>query len=158
VKKVENDGQLHEVAEELFQRSELIIAQEWLPTTFDWRVGIMDRRPLFVAKYFMAPGHWQVIKRESAERVEGRTQAFSVGEAPIAVVQAAWKAANLIGDGFYGVDVKQVGDQAYVIEVNDNPNVDAGNEDQVLGAALYREMMGVFLRRIRERKRIAVAA
>jgi len=34
-------------------------------------------------------------------------------------------------------------------EVNDKPNVDAGNEDGVLHDALYREIMGVFLRRIR---------
>jgi hypothetical protein len=42
--------------------------------------------------------------------------------------------------------------------VNDNPNVDAGNEDGVLKDALYREIMGVFLRRIRERERVRSAA
>ena len=36
---------------------------------------------------------------------------------------------------------------------NDNPNVDAGNEDSVLKDALYREVMGVFLKRIEARKR-----
>jgi hypothetical protein len=40
----------------------------------------------------------------------------------------------------------------YVIEINDNPNIDAGNEDQILKDALYREVMGVFLRRIAERR------
>ena len=37
-----------------------------------------------------------------------------------------------------------------LIEVNINPNIDAGNEDQVLGEALYREVLGVFARRIAE--------
>jgi glutathione synthase/RimK-type ligase-like ATP-grasp enzyme len=60
------------------------------------------------------------------------------------------RAANLIGDGLYGVDLKQVGRECYVIEVNDNPNIDAGTEDAVLKDALYREVMGVFLRRITE--------
>src|SRR6185295_13427967 len=114
-----------------------VIAQQWLPTTFDWRVGILEQRPLYVCKYFMAPGHWQVIKRESHCRVEGGTAAVAVSE------------ANLIGDGFYGVDIKQTNGDCYVIEVNDNPNVDAGNEDGVLNDALYREVLGVFLRRIR---------
>jgi glutathione synthase/RimK-type ligase-like ATP-grasp enzyme len=59
-------------------------------------------------------------------------------------------AANLIGSGFYGVDLKQIGNECYVIEVNDNPNVDAGNEDGVLGPALYREIMGVMKRRIQD--------
>jgi glutathione synthase/RimK-type ligase-like ATP-grasp enzyme len=63
------------------------------------------------------------------------------------------RAANLIGDGLYGVDLKQAGQQCYVMEVNDNPNLDAGNEDGVLKDALYREVMGVFARRIRERPR-----
>ena len=75
------------------------------------------------------------------------------GEAPDRVVKMALKAANLIGDGFYGVDIKQVGKRLYVIEINDNPNVDAGNEDSVLKDALYREVMGVFLKRIEAHKR-----
>jgi glutathione synthase/RimK-type ligase-like ATP-grasp enzyme len=103
----------------------------------------------------MAPGHWQIIQHGDERRdfVEGPTEALSVGEAPDRVIKIALKAANLIGDGFYGVDIKQVGKRFYVIEVNDNPNVDAGNEDSVLKDALYREVMGVFLKRIEARKR-----
>ena len=62
------------------------------------------------------------------------------------------RAANLIGRGLYGVDLKQVDDRCVLIEINDNPNVDAGNEDQVLGGALYREILGVYARRIAERR------
>jgi hypothetical protein len=36
-------------------------------------------------------------------------------------------------------------------EINGNLNVDAGNEDQVLTDALYRELIGVFARRIAKR-------
>ena len=57
-----------------------------------------------------------------------------------------------VGNGFYGVDIKQVGQRYCVIEINDNPNVDAGNEDGVLKDALYREVMAVFLRRLEERR------
>ena len=134
--------------------SELIVAQEWLPTGFDWRVGVYDRRPLFVAKYFMAPGHWKVNQvAEGQKLIEGKTVAMAVGEAPEQVVSLAVRAANLIGRGLYGVDLKQVEDRVYLIEVNCNPNIDAGNEDQVLGEALYREVLGVFARRISEARR-----
>jgi glutathione synthase/RimK-type ligase-like ATP-grasp enzyme len=75
---------------------------------------------------------------------------MAVGEAPEQVVATAVRAANLIGRGLYGVDLKQVEDRMYLIEVNCNPNIDAGNEDQVLGEALYREVVGVFARRIAE--------
>jgi hypothetical protein len=45
-----------------------------------------------------------------------------------------------------------------ILKQPDNPNIDAGNEDQVLGDALYREVMGVFARRIVERRRESAAA
>jgi glutathione synthase/RimK-type ligase-like ATP-grasp enzyme len=157
VDKVESESELLAKVGELLQKSELIVAQEWLPTEFDWRVGILDRRPLFVCKYFMAAGHWQIVKREAGRTgyEEGPVQAVAVAEAPEDVVKIALKAANLIGDGLYGVDVKQIGNRCYVIEVNDNPNVDAGNEDGVLKDALYREIMGSFVRRIEMRKRVS---
>jgi len=154
VEKVEAPEELQEKISRLLDKSELIVAQEYLPTEFDWRIGIIDRRPLFVAKYYMAPGHWQIIRHGNTKHdfIEGKTEACSVGEAPDRVVKIALRAANLIGDGFYGVDIKQVGKRLYVIEINDNPNVDAGNEDNVLKDALYREVMGVFLKRIRANK------
>jgi glutathione synthase/RimK-type ligase-like ATP-grasp enzyme len=102
----------------------------------------------------MARRHWQVIKRdESGNTSEGGVDTISVGEAPDEVVKTALKAANLIGDGLYGVDLKQIGQKCYVIEVNDNPNIDAGTEDAVLKDAIYREIMGIFLKRIELRKR-----
>ena len=154
VAKVESEAGLLAKVTELMAKSVLIIAQEWLPTDFDWRVGILDRRILFVARYRFPVGHWQIIKRDEQQRKlsEGPTEAVTVGDAPQEMVGVALKSANLIGDGFYGVDIKQVGNRFYVIEINDNPNVDAGNEDAVIKDALYREVMGVFLKRIEARK------
>jgi glutathione synthase/RimK-type ligase-like ATP-grasp enzyme len=154
VSKIQSPAELRACVDKLFAKSDLVIAQEWLPTAFDWRVGVFDRRVLYVCKYFMAPGHWQVIKREADRKLEGSTLAMTVGEAPENVVKTALRAANLVGDGFYGVDIKESNNQCYVMEVNDNPNVDAGNEDGVLKDALYRDIMGVFMRRIQERKRV----
>jgi glutathione synthase/RimK-type ligase-like ATP-grasp enzyme len=51
-----------------------------------------------------------------------------VGEAPEEVIMPALKSANLIGDGFYRVDIKQMDNHCYVIKVNDNPNVDAATK------------------------------
>ena len=152
MRKAHSEAELVEITRAMLEKSALIIAQEWLPTEFDWRVTVLDRRALFVCQYFMAPGHWQVHKYAPGQHAEGRTIALSVGEAPAEVVDTALRAAKLIGDGLYGVDLKQARGETYVIEINDNPSIDAGNEDGVLKAALYREVMGVFLRRILERK------
>lgn len=155
VVKVESEAELRAKVRELLEKSELIVAQEYLPTEFDWRVGILDRHPLFACKYFMVPGHWQIVMHaESGGKYrEGPTQAYALNDVPQKVVKLALKAANLIGDGFYGVDIKQVGKRCYVIEVNDNPNVDAGNEDGVLKDSLYDEIMASFARRIEKQKR-----
>ncbi|MDU5676888.1 MAG: RimK family alpha-L-glutamate ligase, partial [Pseudomonas aeruginosa] len=60
----------------------------------------------------------------------------------------ALEAAGLIGDGLYGVDLKQAGDKVLVIEVNDNPNIDAGVEDGQLGDELYRRILQAFVQRL----------
>ena len=151
VVKVDSEVELIRTVARLLEKSELVIAQEFLPTEFDWRIGILDRRPLFACRYFMAPDHWQVIRRDRGDRTEGATAAVPLGEVPETVMQSALDAANLIGSGLYGVDVKQVGKTCRIIEVNDNPNVDAGNEDGFLGDALYGEIMSVIKRRIQER-------
>jgi glutathione synthase/RimK-type ligase-like ATP-grasp enzyme len=133
--------------------SDLVVAQEFLPTTFDWRIGILDGRPLYACKYFMAPNHWQIIHRDHAGKKEyGKFETLPVELAPAKAVRAALKAANHIGNGLYGVDVKQSGDRYFVIEVNDNPNIDAGVEDAVLKDEIYRRIMSVFLERIEKRK------
>lgn len=153
VSKVDSAAALPVVLGELFEKSALVIAQEWLPTEFDWRVGILDRRILFVCKYHMAPGHWQIIDHHGENgRREGVTEALAVAEAPPEVLRLGLQAANLIGDGFYGVDIKQVGQRFCIIEINDNPNVGAGQEDGVLQDALYREVMAVFRRRLDQRQ------
>jgi glutathione synthase/RimK-type ligase-like ATP-grasp enzyme len=153
VVKVDGREELCAHIKRLLDESDLIVAQEFLPTTFDWRIGILDRRPLYACKYYMARNHWQIVRRDGrGNRRYGKVETLPVELAPRRAVRAAMKAANLIGDGLYGVDVKQSGNQFFVIEVNDNPNIEAGVEDAVLKQDLYRRIMGVLLRRIEERK------
>jgi glutathione synthase/RimK-type ligase-like ATP-grasp enzyme len=153
VVKVGSQTELDEQLGRFLEESELLVAQEFLPTTFDWRIGVLDRRPLFACKYYMAPDHWQIAKSDgNGRRQYGKTETLPVELAPRRAVRAALKAADLIGDGLYGVDVKQSGDKFYVVEVNDNPNIDSGVEDQVLRDDLYYRVMSVFLRRIEQKK------
>ncbi|GJM20533.1 MAG: ribosomal protein S6 modification protein [Planctomycetota bacterium] len=153
VVKADSLDELISKGRELLATSELVVAQEFLPTEFDWRVGVLDRKPLYVARYHMAAKHWQIIRRDDAGGESyGRVQALAVDEAPRHVVRTAVRAANLIGDGLYGVDLKTTGRKCHVIEVNDNPSLDAGYEDSVLGARLYQRVMEVFLQRIEARK------
>ena len=51
-----------------------------------------------------------------------------------------------------GVDLKEHNGLAYVMEVNDNPNIDAGYEDGILKDELYDILADVFSTRIESRK------
>ncbi|HUT64091.1 MAG TPA: RimK family protein [Anaerolineae bacterium] len=153
VLKIESRQEFRVQAERLLEKSDLVIAQEYIPTPFDWRIGILDRQPLYVCKYYMAENHWQIIHRDSKGKIhEGKADTLAVENAPERVVQTTLKAVNLIGDGLYGVDVKEINGEPYIIEINDNPNIDSGVEDRVLKDALYLRIMEVFLRRLEKSK------
>lgn len=146
-------AELQQICARMFRDSELILAQEYLYTEFDWRVGILNRTPVFVCQYFMSRQHWQIVNHGPGGRFsEGGYKAWPVGEAPAEVVSVALQAANLIGDGLYGVDVKQNEGGVYVIEVNDNPNLEAGVEDAFLKDELYSLILREFVRRLDSRK------
>lgn len=155
VKMAKTRAELMDHGRDLLNDSELIIAQQFLPTPFDWRIGVLDKKPLFACKYFMAKDHWQIIQRvPDGTKKEGLTETFRLEDVPEKVVSTAIKAANLIGDGLYGVDLKEIDNKVYLIEINDNPNLDAGNEDAQLKDELYRRVMASFLTRIERRKRL----
>ena len=153
--KVGDRAELLEMAGRLFKSSDLVLAQEFLYTDFDWRVGILNRTPLFVCQYFMSKEHWQIYNHEADQQRgarEGDSRTFGVQDAPEVVVKTAIKAASLIGNGFYGVDLKQTAKGVVVIEINDNPNIDHGIEDMVLKEELYRQIIEDLVWRL-DRKR-----
>lgn len=147
VSRVDSEDGLEAVLDAQFEHTDLIVAQEYLPTDFDWRIGVLAGQPLFACRYGMAPGHWQIVNHENKGKSKakyGDWQTMPVEDAPNDVVKLAVKASAIMGNGLYGVDLKEVGGKPIVIEVNDNPNIDSGVEDQVLGMELYRRIMQHF--------------
>lgn len=143
VKKVENKEDLDRVLKVLFQKSDLLIVQEFFPTDFDWRVGLIDGKVLYVCRYFMAPKHWQIVDWNTTGKVSrvGKSEAIHPDAAPKGLISIAKKAASLIGTGLYGVDIKERDGKFYVIEVNDNPSIDDGIEDKLSKSELYLTIM-----------------
>ncbi len=149
VVKAENESEFREKLTKLFEKSDLIIAQEFMRSDFDWRIGVLDRKPLYACKYHMARGHWQICNWNGAESGRfGKSDCLPLDAVPKVVLQTALKAAHLIGDGLYGVDLKEIDGKIVVIEVNDNPNIDAGVEDIVAKDALYDTILRSIVRRI----------
>jgi len=153
VVKVETEETLASELANLLEDSDLVIGQEFLPTAFDWRIGVLDRKALYACRYYMAPRHWQIVKAGGKQGMRfGRVEGVAVDQVPERVVKVAVRAANVVGDGLYGVDVKEVSGRAFVVEVNDNPTIEADAEDQILKDDLYLSVMRCFLDRIEARK------
>ncbi len=132
----------------LLDRSPLLVAQEYLPTTFDWRVGVLDGKVLYTARYHMVPGHWQIRAMQGSSVRFGRVEAVPRDKAPADVRRLAVAAVDLIGDGFFGVDLKETVNGPVVIEVNDNANLDHGYEDAADGDLVYEDLVRWFQKRL----------
>ena len=124
VLKVNDAKTLQKLLHQFFKTSDLVLIQPFIPTEFDWRIGVLDNKPIFACRYYMAQNHWQIYNWDAKqEKIEGETEAIPITEVPEAIIKTALKSTRFIGDGLYGVDIKNCGDKNYVIEVNDNPNV-----------------------------------
>jgi len=78
----------------------------------------------------MARKHRQIGNHDRRGRhAEGGFRTFTLSETPAEVLDVAGREARCIGDGLYGVDIKETPEGIFVIEVNDNPNLNHGCED-----------------------------
>lgn len=146
--KVNNREEMEVKLAALFEKSALLLAQEFLYTDYDWRIGVFNNKALYACRYYMVKNHWQIYKHGEKRIDSGHFETMPTFEAPRSVLEAALKASHCIGNGLYGVDVKEKSGKGYVIEVNDNPNIDRGIEDKYLGDELYYQIMAEFLRRM----------
>jgi glutathione synthase/RimK-type ligase-like ATP-grasp enzyme len=129
VEKVSDVHAFYETARRYFRRSSEIVVQQFVPSNFDWRVTTLNGEVLFVCKYVMPPHSWKIQHRENGHVEWARIEAMDMGAVDPKLIEIGLAASKAVGNGLYGVDIKQVNGTFLVIEVNDNPNIDAGGED-----------------------------
>jgi glutathione synthase/RimK-type ligase-like ATP-grasp enzyme len=131
VEKVACETSFREIAKRFFRKSDVLVVQKFMPTAFDWRVGVLNGEVLYVCKYMIPKGRWKhgVKLRGKPTFIWGRTVAMKRENAPAKLKEVALKACSIIGNGLYGVDIKEFGGEYVVVEVNDNPSIYAGYED-----------------------------
>src|SRR5204863_318442 len=101
--------------------------------------------------YRFARRAWQEVKyRPDGSSHEGGFRAFDLGQAPREVIDIAVRAARPIGDGFYGVDLKQTANGIVVMEVNDNPSLEHGIEDSVGKDEIWMRLLRWFIDRFEQ--------
>jgi glutathione synthase/RimK-type ligase-like ATP-grasp enzyme len=152
ISKVNDHKVFHEITKQFFEKSSIIIAQEFLPTEFDWRIGVLNGEAIFACKYYMVNGHWQIYYHQKKGKTKsGLSETIPIYQVPKTILKNAVKAASLIGKGLYGVDLKMINDEAVVIEINDNPSIDYGIEDAILGDELYYRILNEFVRSLEQK-------
>ena len=96
VKKVSSLEELKKLATMWLEDSDLLIAQKFLPTEYDWRVGVLGGQPLFAVHYLMVKKHWQIVNHDRAGKPQqGGIKTFTLKEAPPLVVETAVKRCPL---------------------------------------------------------------
>jgi len=131
VEKVACETSFREVAKRFFRKSDVLAVQKFMPTAFDWRVGVLNNEVLYVCKYMIPKGRWKhgAKLRGKPTFIWGRTVTMKRENAPAELKEVALKACKVVGKGLYGVDVKEFNGNYVVVEVNDNPSIYAGYED-----------------------------
>lgn len=153
VVKVSTQDELNETLKKMLDQSELLIGQSYMPTDFDWRIGVIDGKAFFACKYFMARGHWQIYNWSSGteDDIIGEFETLALSNVPENIIETAENATALIGNGLYGVDIKEWEGKAVVIEINDNPTIDAGVEDLIDKDLVYEKIIGSLKRKVQSR-------
>lgn len=137
VYKIDSRAQFNAQIIPLFYKTPRLLAQEYLRTEFDWRIGVLAGQPLFAIKYFILPGDYRIVAPDR----ECDHETVPSSHTPPDVLALALRAAAVIGNGLYGVDIKDCKGELYVIEVNDNPSIDHGTEDTCEGDAIYHAIL-----------------
>ena len=60
VKKAKDREELKLLLADFLKKSALVLIQKFLPTDFDWRIGVLEGQALYACKYYMSRGHWQI--------------------------------------------------------------------------------------------------
>jgi len=129
VEKVHDIPGFFRVARRFIRLSDWIVVQQYIESRYDWRVGVLNGKLLYACKYTIPSDTFKIQASVNGHLVYCGVESVSPDKVPPQVIKLGIDAANAIGSGLYGVDIKNNNGDAYVIEVNDNPSIESGEDD-----------------------------
>lgn len=145
VDKAETVEEFIKIGKRFFRRADRIVVQNFIKSSFDWRVGVLNGEVLYVCQYIMPKKSWKILTYTANGTMQyGPVKGVEIDKANPLLLERAIGAAKAIGSGFYGIDLKEVDNDFVVIEVNDNPTIMAGDEDQK-ASGLYEKIIKYLL-------------
>lgn len=140
VEKAHTREEFIEISKRFLRKSKVVIVQEYLRSDFDWRVGVLRSEILYLCKYCIPEGGWKVRSKIDGKNVWGDTIAVSRDSITPELKDICIGLSKCVGDGLYGLDVKETNDGYRVIEINDNPSIYDGYED-VIDGDIYEKII-----------------
>lgn len=131
VEKAHNREEFIEISKRFLRKSKVVIVQEFIRSDFDWRVGVLLNEILYLCKYCIPKGGWKIKSKINGRNVWGETIAVQRESISPELRDICIGLSRSVGDGLYGLDVKETNDGYKVIEINDNPSIYDGYEDAV---------------------------
>jgi len=129
VEKVNDIAEFFRVARRFIKLSDWIVVQQYIESKYDWRVGVLDSELLYICKYTIPSVTFKIQASVNGHIVYCGVESVPEEAVPPHVISLGIDAANAIGHGLYGVDIKNNNGDACVIEVNDNPSIESGEDD-----------------------------
>lgn len=129
VEKVHDIAGFFRIARRFIKLSDWIVVQKYVESRYDWRVGVLDGKLLYACRYTIPSDTFKIQASVNGHLVYCGVESVSPDKVPPPVINLGIDAANAIGRGLYGVDIKNNNGDAYVIEVNDNPSIESGEDD-----------------------------
>jgi glutathione synthase/RimK-type ligase-like ATP-grasp enzyme len=128
VEKVTDIAGFYRVARRFIKMSDWIVVQQYVESKYDWRVGVLGGELLYVCKYTIPSVTFKIQASVNGHIVYCGVESMPENQVPPHVIKLGIDAANAIGNGLYGVDIKNTNGDAKVIEVNDNPSLESGED------------------------------
>ncbi len=131
VEKANNGTEFIELTKHLLRKAKVLVLQEYIRSDFDWRVGVLRNEVLYLCKYCIPEGGWKVKSKINGKNVWGNTVALPRESIATELKDICISLSKRVGNGLYGLDVKETDSGYKVIEINDNPSIYDGYEDSV---------------------------
>lgn len=128
VEKVDDMDSFFRVARRFIKMSDWIVVQQYVESKYDWRVGVLGGKLLYVCKYTIPSVTFKIQASVNGHIVYCGVESVPERDVPPHVIRLGIDAAHAIGNGLYGVDIKNNNGDACVIEVNDNPSIESGED------------------------------
>ncbi len=128
VEKVQDIATFFQVARRFIKLSDWFVVQQYVESKYDWRVGVLGGRLLYACKYTIPSVTFKIQASVNGHIVYCGVESVPETKVPPGVISLGIDAAKAIGNGLYGVDIKNSNGDACVIEVNDNPSIESGED------------------------------